>query len=216
MPFKPLDHSSELHVHRQNLPHWRQWGVTYFVTSRLADSVPAVIADEWRFKRDAWLCAHGIRSTEELRHLTNEERHEYQREFTVKFHELLDAGHGECVLSRADCADILISRLVAGHGTAYQLNAWVVMPNHLHALVEPGKGTALGEIVRHWKGGSAFEINRALGRNGSLWQREPFDHIVRSEPQLEHFQKYIIENPKKAGLKSGYVIGRGSEVRERK
>ena len=70
----------------------------------------------------------------------------------------------------------------------------------------------LGEIVRHWKGGSAFEMNRALGRKGQVWQAEPFDHIVRSEARLEHFRRYIAENPAKAGLRSGYVVGRGAEV----
>jgi hypothetical protein len=216
MPFRPLDHFSELHVHRQKLPHWRQWGVTYFVTSRLADSVPAIVADEWRFRRDAWLHAHRIRSTEELPALTEDTRHEYHREFTAKFHELLDAGHGECVLARAECADCLIARLTAGDGTAYRLDSWCIMPNHFHALVEPAKDSILGEIIRHWKGGSAFEINRILGRRGQLWQREPFDHIVRSEPQFEHFRRYIAENPTKAGLGAGFVVGMGGEVRERK
>ena len=215
MPFQPFNPSGELHVHRQRLPHWRQSGVTYFVTTRLADSVPAGVAREWRDRRDAWLRAHGIGTAGELRLLTEAERHEYHREFTAKFHDLLDAGHGECLLARAVCADILIARLTAGHGTAYVLDAWCIMPNHVHALVEPAEGTALGEIVRHWKGGSAFDINRALGRSGSLWQRETFDHIVRSEPQREHFRKYIAENPQKGGLHKGYAVGSGNEVRAR-
>ena len=135
--------------------------------------------------------------------------------FTAGFHTLLDAGHGECLLAKAVCADILIARLGAGHGTAYELDAWCIMPNHLHALVAPGKHVTLGEIVRHWKGGSAFEINRALGRKGQVWQAEPFDHIVRSEAQLEHFRRYIAENPRKAELRSGYVMGSGAEVSSR-
>ena len=216
MAFEPFRPSGELHVHRQRLPHWRQWGVTYFVTTRLADSVPAGVAREWRDRRDAWLRAHRIASAGELHLLTEAERHEYHREFTAKFHDLLDAGHGECLLARSECADIVIARLTAGHGTAYVLDAWCIMPNHVHAIVEPANGTLLGEIVRHWKGGSAFDINRALGRSGSLWQRETFDHIVRSEPQLEHFRKYIAENPQKGGLRKGYVLGSGDEVRERK
>jgi REP element-mobilizing transposase RayT len=84
------------------------------------------------------------------------------------------------------------------------------MPNHLHALVTPLGKTTLGEIVRHWKGGSAFEINRLLGRRGSLWMTEFFDHIVRSEAQMERFRKYIADNPKKAGLLRGFVAGNGN------
>lgn len=216
MAFKPYKPEGETHIHRQNLPHWRQWGTTYFVTTRLADSVPAALAAEWRRKRDAWLMSHGIRITTELDKLTESERHEYHREFTAKFHELLDAGHGECLLAKSKCADLLIARLAAGHDKAYHLDAWCIMPNHLHALVEPSEQVTLGEIVRHWKGGSAHDINAALGRKGTLWQHEPFDHIVRSEAQLEHFRRYIADNPKKAGLRIGFAVGMGSEVRERK
>jgi hypothetical protein len=214
--FTPYDPFAETHVHRQNLPHWRQWGATYFVTTRLADSVPAPLAMEWKHKRDTWLRAHAIDHTDEIARLTDEERQEYHREFTAKFHELLDAGHGECVLADPACADCLVARLLAGHGTAYHLDAWCVMPNHLHALVEPGKHVTLGEVIRHWKGGGAHDINQLLRRRGSLWQREPFDHIVRSEAQLERFRSYIAENPAKARLRNGYVVGQGCEVRARK
>ena len=111
------------------------------------------------------------------------------------------------VLAQARCADILVVRLNAGHGTAYHLDAWCIMPNHLHALVQPLEKVTLGEIVRYWKGGSGFDINRVLSRRGRLWQPEPFDHIVRSEEQLEHFRRYIAANPEKAGLCEGYVVG---------
>ena len=215
MPFKPFKPGGDISVHEERLPHWRQWGVTYFVTSRLADSVPSAVTADWRRRRDLWFQAHGVRSSSELALLTDAQRQEYHREFTAGFHTLLDAGHGECLLAKAVCADILIARLGAGHGTAYQLDAWCIMPNHLHALVVPGEHVTLGEIVRHWKGGSAFEINRALGRKGQVWQAEPFDHIVRSEAQLEHFRRYIAENPRKAGLRSGYVLGSGAEVGSR-
>ena len=209
MPFKPFSREADVHDHdKGRLHHWRQWGATYFVTSRLADSVPAALRDDWRQRRDAWLAAHGMSEPEAL---PDELRQAYHREFTAAFHALLDAGHGECVLARAECAEILIARLLAGHARAYRLDAWVVMPNHLHALVEPAKGSLLGEIMKSWKGGSGREINVLLGREGTLWQKEPFDHIVRSEAQLEHFRRYIAENPAKARLRSGYALGVGAE-----
>jgi hypothetical protein len=155
--------------------------------------------------------AHGIASTDELPKLSEDHRHEYQREFTARFHELLDAGHGACVLAQDACAGILTTRLVQGHDIDYRLDAWVIMPNHLHALVEPFQGAQLGKIVQSWKGGSAREINLMLQRAGQLWQHEPFDHIVRSEAQCGHFRRYIARNPEKAGLKRGFVLGIGSE-----
>lgn len=214
MPFKPYDPDAETHIHRQNLPHWRQWGTTYFVTTRLADSIPSKLAIEWQRKRDAWLQTHQLAGPDELDRLTDEQRKAYHRDFTAKFHDLLDAGHGDCVLATKACAVLLIARLLAGHGKAYHLDAWCVMPNHLHALIEPAEKVTLGEILRHWKGGSAHDINQVLQRKGSLWQREPFDHIVRSEAQLEHFRRYISENPAKAGLKTGFIVGFGPELRQ--
>ena len=199
MVFQPFNPNDAFHIHRQNLPHWRQWGTTYFVTSRLGDSVPSKIHVQWRERRDAWLRACGLRSAQDLDKLTEEQRHEYHREFTAKFHDLLDAGHGECHLATPALANLLTARFMTGHGSEYHLDAWVVMPNHIHALVEPAPKSLLGDILKHWKGGSARDINLALGRSGPLWQVEPFDHIVRSEAQLQHFRRYIALNPSKAG-----------------
>ena len=213
MAFTPFNPEETVLVHRQNLPHWRQGGCTYFVTSRLADSVPKELADAWRLGRDAWLHAHGIPDTSALHSLPHEAQKEYQREFTAKFHDLLDAGHGACVLAYPDCAKILVAKLLDGNGTDYHLDAWCIMPNHFHALVEPTGAKTLSEIVKKWKGGSAFLINQLLGRSGSIWQAEPYDHIVRSEAQLEHFRSYIAKNPTKANLLSGFVMGMGSKRR---
>ena len=207
MPFQPFNPNDAVHSHRGNLPHWRQWGATYFVTFRLGDSLPVSVQQQWRERRDAWLNAHGRRSVQELDQLIPEQRREYHREFTAKFHELLDAGHGNCHLAEPALAAILAAKLATGHSTDYHLDAWVIMPNHVHALVEPAPGTVLGDILQKWKGGSAREINLALGRTGSLWQVEPFDHIVRSEAQLQHFRRYVALNPEKAGLQSGFMAG---------
>jgi REP element-mobilizing transposase RayT len=85
------------------------------------------------------------------------------------------------------------------------------MPNHLHALIAP-ENQGLGEVLQSWKGGSAFEINRLLGRSGPLWQKEPYDHIVRSEAQFQHYRGYIAESPIKAGVEPHeYAVGLGKQ-----
>ncbi|MDI1314132.1 transposase [Prosthecobacter sp.] len=211
MPFKPFNPNEKVQRHRGNLPHWQQQGTTYFVTSRLADSLPADVLDHWRRLQKAWFDAHGISSVLRLDHLTEEQRHEYHREFTARFHELLDAGHGACPLADPACADVLIRKLVEGHGNAYHLDAWGIMPNHFHAIVEPAEGRELGDIMQRWKGGSAREINLARRTSGKLWHREAFDHIVRSEAQLNHFRRYMSMNPAKASLRGGYVLGVSAE-----
>jgi putative transposase len=214
MAFQPFDPKAETQIHRRRLPHWHQRGVTYFITARLADSIPRAVAEEWRRERDGWLARHGVASVADLDldRLDEATRRDYHRSFTARFHELVDECRGECLLARPECAARLIERLAAGHGGDYALDAWCIMPNHLHALVEPEETAALSRIVASWKGGSSREINRMLGRSGSLWQREAFDHIVRSEEQLALLRRYIRENPSKAGLRSGFVVGDGAEV----
>ena len=92
------------------------------------------------------------------------------------------------------------------------LDAWVVMPNHWHALLAP-EGRKLGDVLQAWKGGSAFAINRLLNRDGVLWQKEAYDHIVRSETQWQHYRRYIAENPLKAKLTpTEHAVGVGSHV----
>jgi putative transposase len=209
MAFKPYDPTDEVRVHRGKLPHWRQWGVTYFITSRLADSVPVELAKNWKLQRDAWLHDHNISTLADVESLNEKLRKEYHQLFTAEFHKLLDAGHGECLLGIDRCAELLIDRLLAGHAKSYHLDSWCIMPNHMHVLVEPLGKCTLGEIVRHWKGGSANDINRHLKRKGMLWQAETYDHIVRNEPQLTHYRKYIAENPDPAHLKTGFVLGCG-------
>ncbi|MEX1116985.1 MAG: transposase [Akkermansiaceae bacterium] len=214
MPFTPYKGDESVHRHRLNLPHWRQWGRTYFITTRLADSVPGPVLDRWREQRALWLTHHGLPPDGVPDDLPKTERIAFHREFTARFHELLDAGHGECLLARPPIAEILATQLKSGHGTNYQIDAWVIMPNHIHALVEPLEKHTLGSILQRWKGASARLINQALGRSGSLWQAETFDHIVCSEAQLDHYRRYIVGNPGKASLKDGFVLGRGNVVED--
>jgi putative transposase len=202
--FRPHD---DLHVHRGNLPHWRQTNVTYFITTRLADSIPQEKIREWQTRRDSWLGAHGLQKPSDIHTLPEEQQHEFHVTFTLQWHQWLDAGHGDCLLRRQDVRDMLMNRLTSEPS----LDAWVIMPNHLHALVAPEDQT-LGDVMQNWKGGSAFEINRLLGRSGPLWQKEPYDHIVRSEAQFQHYRRYIAENPIKAGLRPHeYAVGLGKQ-----
>lgn len=214
MPFTPYNEDETVHRHRHrlDLPHWRQWNRTYFITTRLADSIPRPLMEHWKEQRGLWLTHHGLPSDAGPDSLPETDRDAFHREFTARFHELLDAGQGECVLARPAVAQILAEQIISGHGKAYQVDAWVIMPNHIHALVEPLEKHTLGSILQRWKGASARLINQVVGRSGRLWQAETFDYIVRSEAQLGHFRRYIAGNPAKAALKDGYVLGRGSRM----
>jgi putative transposase len=83
--------------------------------------------------------------------------------------------------------------------------AAVVMPDHVHLLVQPlagpdGRHTNLGEIIHSVKSFSAQRINRSRGVRGSLWQVERYDRIVRDEAEFLEKWQYIRNNPVKAGF----------------
>jgi type I restriction enzyme R subunit len=88
----------------------------------------------------------------------------------------------------------------------YRLADFVVMPNHVHL-----PACLLGDVqiewqCKSWKRFMASEINREIGRRGRFWQEESFDHLVRSNSQFEHLQRYIAENPVKARLQPGEYL----------
>jgi REP element-mobilizing transposase RayT len=81
----------------------------------------------------------------------------------------------------------------------YDLLAWVIMPNHVHAIIRPHAGMA--RIMQWLKGRTARNANRILGRSGdAFWQAESFDHWIRSELEFEALVDYVENNPVKAGL----------------
>jgi REP element-mobilizing transposase RayT len=208
--FKPFDLEKETSITWQTLPHWRQMGVTYFVTSRLADSIPHWVVQRWEEERRQWLLREGVDSDVEMDRLSSAKRLEFKRTFTAKWHRWLDIGYGNCVLKESDVAQVLIKEITRGHPIDYTLDAWVLMPNHFHALVNPSQRTNLSSIQQRWKGASAMRINHLLKREGQLWQKEAFDHIVRNSNRLNDFRRYIAENPGKARLREGeYVLGFG-------
>ncbi len=85
------------------------------------------------------------------------------------------------------------------HGQRFELLAWVVMPNHVHALIEVG-GTPLTKIIQNWKSVVAVAANQLLGRTGRFWQPDYWDHYMRSPEQALKAVRYIENNPVKAKL----------------
>lgn len=104
------------------------------------------------------------------------------------------------MLARIDVAEIVATALRHFDGSRYRLLCWCVMPNHVHVVVQPAPSTNLSSVVHSWKSYTAQQINRLLGRQGTLWQREYYDHIVRSEVALGRIMVYVMNNPAKAGL----------------
>jgi len=212
--FELYDPEGELTVSERNLPHWEQPGATYFITFRTADSIPADVMRAWKRSRDDWLRRQKINPLsrswrEKLRELSPSQREEFHERFTVKFHNLLDAGHGACLLKRPELAAIVASSLRHFDGDRYNLGDFVVMPNHVHLIVQMLGEIGAKEQCKSWKHFTARLINKATGATGSFWQTESFDHLVRTSEQFDWIRRYIAENPIKANLKPGeYLLWR--------
>lgn len=210
MSFELFDRQEELSIREGKLPHWYQPGVTYFVTFRTDDSVPQSLLRSWHARRDAWLRQRGVDPSqaswkEQLRQDAQLEK-EYHALFTREFMDYLDRGHGACPLRDTSVAGQVAESLRHFDAERYHLGDFVVMPNHVHVIVCLLGATEIESQCRSWKRFSAGKINALLGRRGRFWQEESFDHLVRSEAQLAHFERYIAENPGKAKLATGQFL----------
>ena len=77
----------------------------------------------------------------------------------------------------------------------YELLAYVVMDDHVHALVTPIGTAALEQVVHGWKSFTTHQLQHAFGRIGRVWQTEYFDRVVRDEAELLEKATYILHNP---------------------
>ncbi|WP_010361483.1 REP-associated tyrosine transposase [Pseudoalteromonas citrea] len=79
------------------------------------------------------------------------------------------------------------------------LIAFVIMPDHIHLLIQLSTVTTLSDFIRSFKG-TLTSILRPLINNQRLWQRDYYDHMIRNETELLHNARYIIANPLRAKL----------------
>lgn len=159
------------------LPHRDHPGLVQFVTFRLADAFPADLRAEWE-------------------HLL---KIEDDRKRRIALEQYLDLGRGTCYLRRPEIAKIVEDSLLFRHGIAYDLRAWVVMPNHVHVLFSV-RDLPMKLVVKDWKGYTAKEVNKVLRRKGQLWQEGYWDTFMRNDQHEIRARRYIENNPPKAKL----------------
>jgi len=169
-----------------HLPHWSQ-RCACFVTFRLADSLPETKLRAYQAERDEWLAVHAEPWDDAM-------RAEYEELFPQRFQKWLDAGYGSCALRSDSCRIVVENALRHFDGERYSLYAYVVMPNHVHALFMPTEGHDAQTIVSGWKSFSAKAVNKMLNRSGSFWQKESYDHLVRDVEEFNAIRSYIRAN----------------------
>lgn len=163
--------------HRRGyLPHFDAGAIVQSLTFRLVDSLP----------RD--VCETFLSSTDKY-----SERHR-------RLEAMIDSGRGSCLLADTVNAATVQDALHFFDGIRYRLLAWVVMPNHVHAMLEQLEGYPLGEIVHSWKRFTANRINRRRKTSGVVWAADYFDRYIRNADHYDFAVAYIEHNPVRAGL----------------
>jgi len=108
-------------------------------------------------------------------------------------------------LANSKVAKLIVESLHFRDGKVYELIAYCIMPNHLHIVFTPieeskDKYFSLSKIMHSLKRHTAHEANLILGRSGTFWQHENYDHFARGNGELERMIKYVLYNPVKAKL----------------
>jgi REP element-mobilizing transposase RayT/methylmalonyl-CoA mutase cobalamin-binding subunit len=194
-----------------SLPHWYQKEATYAVTFRLEDSFPQSVLAAYRKEKDE--LKQQLEEAEETGDPleVNRLRMILGTLYRSRIEAVLDEGQGEAWMKDARVAGIVSGSLLHFAGDRYDLGAWCVMPNHVHAILSPKPGHPLPEILHSIKRHSAREANRVLGRSGTFWQKESYDHIIRDPDDYWNQRDYILRNPMSAGLEDWHYLGEGLE-----
>jgi len=82
----------------------------------------------------------------------------------------------------------------------YLLHRYVIMPDHLHALLTPGRATSLKKAVQLLKGGSSHAIKQTLHIPFPVWRPGFTEHLIRDQADYDIHMRYIDQNPVKAGF----------------
>lgn len=197
--------------YRRKLPHWIPESAMFFITFRLANSLPLSIIQELQAERE--------RQKQMIRtKYSGAQQHAELYQLDKKYFGQFDAWLDRCIeesprwLAEERIAQIVADEIHRLEGKRYSLIAYCLMPNHAHLVIDTAERriqpahagvTAkypLTDTMKLLKGRTARFCNQALGRSGAFWQAESYDHVIRNQKEYENIVWYTINNPVKAGL----------------
>ncbi len=204
--------------YRRNLPHIHPPGATFFITFRLAGTLPQHVINELRanMNKEIKQC---VTKYGKNRKQAKNEAYRIQKRYFGKFGHLLDnPKSGPVWLQKPEIAAIVINKIHELDGDRYHVIAYTIMPNHVHLVIQmienensehrktvvgrKRKNYPLAKAMQLLKGSTSRKCNIALGRSGNFWHHESYDHYVRDEEELHRIIEYVLNNPVKAGLVS--------------
>lgn len=180
----------ELLVYRRNLPHFYFPERTYFITSRLKNSLSNKLLIRLHNK-------YPDISTNP----SKERRYYLNKLYFADYDNALHNSKKNKIKLFGELGSIVLNAIKFYDNKDYKLIAATVMPNHFHFLASMNEeARSIEKIMHSIKRYSAKEINFIVNKTGALWQSESYDHVVRDEKEMQNILKYILLNPVKAGL----------------
>lgn len=197
--------------YHRNLPHWHPEGQIFFITFRLAHSLPVQVIQDLKVQRESErqiICSKfkGAQQQDEL--------YKIEKKYFGHFDEWLDRCVEESLrwLANERVARIVADEIHKLNAERYSLVSYCIMSNHVHLLAATNENISnpahegptafypLADTMKLLKGRTARYCNQELGHSGSFWHHESYDHVVRDQKEFERIISYIINNPVKAGL----------------
>lgn len=208
--------------YRRHLPHYQPAEAVFFVTFRLAESLPKKVLKVF------------IDNPMEKERLFRKGMHGRCRgELPKKYVDgytafLKKAKNGPHWLNDPAIAGLVAKEIHDMDDKLYSLIAFTIMPNHVHMVVdlrgfEPKpdlRGVTQNNrfrltcILRLLKGRTSLGANLLLGRSGSFWHHESYDHVVRNGDELRRIIDYVLYNAVVAGLAKSPEEWKWSYVKE--
>ena len=194
----------EKYFYTRKLPHWQPTGQTFFVTYRLAGSLPVAVInglkDEYSNKKK-----DPENQSAENKYILREQ---YFHAFEHALEKNLNQPHW---LKNDSVASIVLNSLLFNNNKQYTLWCCCIMSNHVHILLYPFPGCPLlHAILQNHKKFTSRESNKVLGRSGTFWAEESYDTIIRDDTHFYNCIKYSINNPVKAGLVKKWTDWKGT------
>lgn len=189
------------HFYHRKLPHIQPAEATFFVTFRLAGSIPMEVIQNLRENYELLQ-----RSILEQKNWTEWEKRAQiyieQKRLFAATDEFLDMNpNGPYWLREHRVAEIVSEALQHRDGKLYDLHAYTIMPNHVHMMMTlMPNAPVLFKVLQDLKKFTGLHSNRSLGLEGSFWEEESYDHVVRSDKEFYRIVNYILRNPVKACL----------------
>ncbi len=194
--------------YKRSLPHFQPLGTTLFVTFRLTGSIPQAVLRRWA-QEDVIAQREKRAGIHKAKDAASQRKAAHRKRF-VEYENLLhNAGSGPTWLKDDGVAKIVSDALRYRDGKVFRLDAYSILPNHVHVVFGPLPKTpdedySLASVMHSLKSYTAREANKKLNRRGGFWEHESYDHAVRDEEEWFRIVAYVLSNPVTAGLASDW------------